>query len=269
VTELTLEELRDVQLGILRAFDAYCREAGLVYHLGFGTLLGAVRHGGYIPWDDDIDVTMPRADYRRLVERFATTAPSHLSVGSPQTRDGWPLPYAKVMDDRTELWEPFEEPVPLGVNIDVFPLDDLPSSPRLLRGQTLVLRFLRWAVELRYIAADRGRGWHHPLAIRVAKPLLRLVPMAWLVGALERTATAGAAEHPGDRVGVRVGSFDWSVPRSALSPPSQVAFEGELFLAPRDPDAVLTEVYGDYRRLPPVHQRVSEHAFTAAWRGTV
>ncbi len=269
MSELTLEELRDVQLGILRAFDSHCRAAGLVYYLGFGTLLGAVRHGGYIPWDDDIDVMMPRADYQRLVERFATTAPSHLSVGSPQTRPRWPLPYAKVMDDRTELWEPFEDPVALGVNIDVFPLDTLPSSPQVLRVQTLVLVLLRWAVELRYISADRGRGWHHPLAIRVAKPLLRLVPMAWLVGVLERTAKGGGSEKQGQRVGVRIGSFDWSVPRGALTPPSQVTFEGEQFLAPRDPDAVLTEVYGDYRQLPPAHLRVSEHAFTAAWRKAV
>lgn len=278
MSELTLEELRQVQLGILRDFDTQCRAHGLVYFLGFGTLLGAVRHGGYIPWDDDIDVIMPRGDYRRLLDVFATTAPSHLSIGSPQTRAAWPLPYAKVIDERTELWEPFEEPVPLGVNIDVFPLDDLPSRPSVLRRQSVVLRFLRWAVELRYIAAERGRAWHHPLAIRIGKPLLRLVPMAWLVGALERTASGGprgrrsdhhSSEGPEDRVGVRIGSFDWSVPRSSLVPPSLVVFEGCELPAPRDADAVLTAMYGDYRQLPPVHLRVSEHAFTAAWRNSV
>lgn len=275
VSELTLAELRQVQLGVLRELDERCRAEGLVYYLGYGTLLGAVRHGGYIPWDDDIDVLMPREDYQRLITVFEGSAPSPFSLGSPQTRVGWPLPYAKLMDLRTELREPFEKPVALGVNIDVFPLDDLPSNPLVRKVQSVVLRFLRWAVELRYIAADRGRAWHHPLAITVAKPVLRLVPTQWLVGAFERTASGlpgwlhrgqqvrGRAE---DRVGVRVGSFEWSVPRRTLSPASRVTFEGEQFSAPRDPDAVLTEVYGDYRRLPPEHQRVSEHAFTAAWR---
>ena len=72
--------------------------------------------------------------------------------------------------------------------------------------------------------------------------------------------------HPGDRVGVRVGSFDWSVLRSRLVPPTEMALEHLRCLAPRDADRVLTAMYGDYRRLPPEHEQTSEHAFTAAWR---
>jgi len=266
VTELTLGELREVQLGILSQLDRLCRAKGLTYYLAFGTLLGAVRHGGYIPWDDDIDVMMPREDYRRLVQVFASTAGPHLFLGSAQTQADWPLAYAKVSDRRTQLWEPFEEPVALGVNIDVFPLDRLPSSPRALRAQTMVLRLLRWALELRYISAERGRAWHHPLAISIGKPILRRVPMRVLVRALERTAASAGGPRPDDLVGVRVGYTDWSIPRSCLDPAGDVVFEGQRFPAPRDPDRVLTAVYGDYRTLPPEDQRVSEHAFTAAWR---
>jgi lipopolysaccharide cholinephosphotransferase len=269
LTDLTLAELRGVQLAILREVDQLCRSHGLTYYLAFGTLLGAVRHGGYIPWDDDIDVMMPRSDYTRLVQVFAAVAPVHLRLGSTQTQADWPLPYAKVSDSRTELWEPFEEPVPLGVNIDVFPVDDLPPARWGVRVQSLVLRVLRWAVELRYIAAERGRAWHHPLALAIGKPVLRRVPMHRLVRALEWTASStgsGAGGRRDDRVGVRVGSFDWSVPRSSLDPAGELVFEGLRFPAPRDPDQVLRAVYGDYRTLPPEHQRVSEHAFRAAWR---
>ena len=110
-TELTLEELRTVQLGVLVEFDRICRANALTYYLAYGTLLGAVRHGGYIPWDDDIDVMMPRGDYDRLLEVFQTVAPPHLNLGSSKTRADWPFPWAKVGGDRTELWDPLR-PVP-------------------------------------------------------------------------------------------------------------------------------------------------------------
>ncbi len=254
-------ELRRVQLGLLVELDRLCRANGLTYYLAYGTLLGAVRHGGYIPWDDDIDVMMPRGDYDQLHEVFAAAAPAHVTLDSPQTRMDWPFPYAKVADDRTELFEPLEDPLPLGVNLDLFPLDALPPNPLVRSLQSGALRLLRWAVELRYIAAARGRGWHHPLAITVAKPLLRLLPVRTLVGAFTRTALVGA----GDRLGVRVGSYDWSVPAGDLGTPSELSFEALRFLAPARPEAVLTAMYGDYGQLPPDEQQVSHHAFTAVW----
>lgn len=264
--KLSIGEVREVQLQVLAAFDRVCRSQGLTYYLAYGTLLGAVRHGGYIPWDDDIDVMMPRADYDQLPAAFETAAPPHLSLGSPRTLADWPFPYAKVGDDRTELWEPLEDPLPLAVNLDVFPLDALPSG-RFARGlQSRVLRLLRWAVELRYIAASRGREWHGPLAIRVGKPVLRLVPVRTLVAAFTRAARRRGA--PGGRVGVRVGSYDWSVPAAELGTPTELSFEHLRLFAPEHPKAVLVQTYGDYARLPPEVERISHHAYTATWRAT-
>jgi lipopolysaccharide cholinephosphotransferase len=268
VTPVSLDELRRLQRGILLEVDRVCRAEGIVYYLAYGTLLGAVRHGGFIPWDDDVDVMLPRADYERFLDRFAAVAPEHLSVGCPATQAAWPLPYAKVSDDRTQLWEPLEVPVALGVNIDVFPVDRLPVSRVRRRWQAVVLRMLLWALELRYITVQRGRGWHSAFAIRVVKPALRLVPVQRLVAAVTRRALGSGRYSSGDaaRAGVRVGSYDWSVPAASLGEPTELSFEGVRCLAPRDPDRVLTALYGDYRRLPPEDRRVSEHAFRAAWR---
>lgn len=269
---MSIGEIREVQLELLAAFDRLCRHEGLTYYLAYGTLLGAVRHGGYIPWDDDIDVMMPRGDYDRLPAAFAQAAPTQLSLSSPRTRVDWPFPYAKIGDERTELWEPLEKPLPLAVNLDVFPIDALPASPTARMLQSRVLRLLRWAVELRYIAAERGRGWHHPMAIRLGKPALRLVPMRSLVGAFTWTARGARRPPggwgPGDRVGIRVGSFDWSVPAENLGTPVEVGFERLTVYGPADSGAVLTEIYGDYRRLPPVSARTSHHAFIATWRSS-
>ncbi len=265
MSELTLAELREVQLDVLAQLDRLCRAQGLVYLLAYGTLLGAVRHGGFVPWDDDVDVMMPRADYERLLDSFETVAPAGLSLGSTRTQARWPLPYAKVSDRRTELHEPLEDPVELGVNIDVFPLDALPTSRAARAVQSTLLRFLRWALELHYIEAERGRGWHHPLVVVAVKPCLRLVPVEWLVRAFDRVARV-PGHRPRARHGVLVGSFGWSVDRSSLLPPGEVAFEGLSCLGPADPDDVLRTVYGDYRQLPPEEERVSSHAFTARWR---
>jgi lipopolysaccharide cholinephosphotransferase len=262
--ELSCAELRDCQTAILADFDRWCRRHGLTYYLAYGTLLGAVRHGGFIPWDDDVDVMMPRADHDLLQQLFPVDGPSHLHVASAPARPEWPLPYAKVWDDRTELHEPLADPVTLGVNIDVFPVDPLPRWRSVRHVQAVALRVLRWAVELHYIEPQRGKGWHGPVAMRVARPLLRLLPVRVLVA-----ADTWVARHPGrrsDRVGVRVGSFDWSVPGRALGAPADIEFEGLRLCGPRDADAVLTEMYGDYRTPPPEHERVSHHAFRATRR---
>lgn len=262
--ELTARELREVQLEVLTAFDHLCRSHGLVYYLAYGTLLGAIRHRGYIPWDDDVDVMMPRADYDRLHTVFAAAAPRHLTLGSPQTQPRWPFPYAKISDDRTELFEPLEQPLPLGVNLDVFPIDAVPSGALAFRLQSQILRLLRWAVELRYIAAARGRGWHHPFALAVGKPVLRRIPVRLLVGAFTRGARMSGRGR--NLRGVRVGSYDWWVPAGDLATPTELTFEGRLLLAPASPSAVLNALYGDYERIPPAAQQISHHAFTAVWR---
>jgi lipopolysaccharide cholinephosphotransferase len=263
-----MAELRQVQLEVLDGFDRLCRRHGLTYYLAYGTLLGAVRHAGYIPWDDDIDVMMPRAAYDRLPEVFAAAVPTDLSLDSPATRTDWPFPYAKVSHDRTELFEPLADPLPLGVNLDVFPLDEVPSSELIRTVQAAVLRLLRWAVELRYIAIERGREWHHPFAIAVVKPLLRRVPVDALVAAFTLTARLGSmvGGSVGSEVGVRVGSFDWSVPTLALGIPTELGFEHLQLFGPADPAAVLTAAYGNFLQLPPEPARIRHHAFVAIWR---
>ena len=125
--EVTLAELRKIQLAILDKVHEFCMERGLRYSLGGGTLLGAVRHKGYIPWDDDIDIMMPRPDYDRFLQEFDGAYP-HYGVLWYKNDENCLWPYAKVYDNRTVLEEHF---IKTGINIDVFPVDGLPDESKI------------------------------------------------------------------------------------------------------------------------------------------
>ena len=128
--QLTLEEVKQVELEILLVFDRVCRENGLKYSMCAGTLLGAVRHQGFIPWDDDIDLCMPRPDYEKLIRlsREGKLFPEYLKLACFEegTLDS---PYMKIMDTRTRIREEnYTQQDVKSLWIDVFPVDGLPDT---------------------------------------------------------------------------------------------------------------------------------------------
>ena len=125
--KVTLEEMRDLQLAMMDKIHEFCVERGIRYSLGGGTLLGAVRHKGYIPWDDDIDIMLPRPDYERFLKEFDGVYPNFkvLHLNNDRT---YPYLFAKVYDSRTLL---VECRATMGVYIDVFPIDGLPLKAEL------------------------------------------------------------------------------------------------------------------------------------------
>ncbi len=122
--EIEIEELKRLQVDMLKCIDDFCVSNGIKYSLSSGTLIGAVRHQGYIPWDDDIDIMMLRDDYDRFVQMFNGSY-SHLSLLAPELDWGYYAPYANVFDNRTLLQEGNNghRGMQLGVKIDIFPID--------------------------------------------------------------------------------------------------------------------------------------------------
>ena len=126
--ELSLDEVRSIQLEILEYIDYVCKENKIEYWLDGGTLIGAVRHGGYIPWDDDIDIIIRRKDYDRALQLFDEYS-NRFKVLSHKKTDGYYYAFGKVIDTNTRLVEKGIKPInEMGVYVDIFPLDYIPSN---------------------------------------------------------------------------------------------------------------------------------------------
>ena len=126
--EISKGEIKAIQLAILDRVDEYCKKHQITYYLTSGTLLGAVRHQGYIPWDDDIDICMKRQDYERFFAGFNEEEHQRLRAIHQDNYPGYYLASGKVIDDRTVMVEESNYGVPIGVYIDVFPMDFFPDD---------------------------------------------------------------------------------------------------------------------------------------------
>ena len=115
------EEFKKTQFDILISVDRFCKAHGIRYFLAYGTLIGALRHGGYIPWDDDIDISMPRPDYERFIKLYNKEKDKGYYVVSPSLDPSYPNAFAKICDPDTCIIEFSSLKYDIGVNIDLFP----------------------------------------------------------------------------------------------------------------------------------------------------
>ncbi len=264
-------ELKRIELDLLKTLHSFCEANGIRYSLFAGSLIGVVRHKGFIPWDDDIDVLMPRPDYERFCRSFfAPNASVHTFWNDP----GYFYPFAKVYDDRTVLVEDRDPKGRSAVCVDVFPIDGLAdpeASPK------RVFRVKAWclaALSLRRAPPlFRRRTWKKQLAIWFGIPL-RLVPL----GIRKRIAKASLrwfsdalTVNPFDSSPF-AGGLSWGygmcevMPRSVFERTEQIPFEDGHFRAIVERDAYLSSVYGDYMTPPPPEKRVTHHDFRAWWK---
>ena len=261
--ELTIEQLRERQLRLFAAVARHCDDHGLRYYLCAGTLLGAVRHGGYIPWDDDIDLMLPRPDFDRLCATFpGPDTPEGMSLRSLHSSPEHVLPFAKVCDDRTRLEVESDMITGLGVFIDVFPLDGWCRQRPARWLQRALLKGLLDVMRVRHMVLGRRRAGVRNLVLAVSKVLVAWLPARTVARGLERVARLGTFETSQD-AGVIVWGYQESIPRAAYGEPRRLSFEGRDYDAPHDTETVLRILYGDYMQLPPADQQVTHHRFVA------
>ena len=264
--EITVEEIKKIQLDILQDVHAYCVKNNINYSLAYGTLIGAIRHKGYIPWDDDIDIIMPRADYERFLKTYDGKE-KNLKVIAPSVRIFYYAPYANVVNTRTILIEGDMGRINgLGIKIDIFPIDSVPNE------KTLRMKLFNRVHTIKYLICRKNEQIQMKFNKSFFITLFIRIVLFWfpITKILDMLAKAQTSRNP---FSDQVNNIVWCAagekgcfPRKDLDHYIDVIFEGGLYKALEGYDSFLRAQYGDYMQLPPEEKRIPRHGFEAFWK---
>ena len=257
---LTIDDMKAIQLELMDELDRVCREQDIRYFLGYGSLLGAGRHGGFIPWDDDMDVVMLRSEYERLLSGFdGWKSSDRFALAS--YRDGESIyPFVKLVDTTTRVLENFvDKGTATGVWVDLFPLDDVDPENR-----APFRRNARLSLTRSFIVTDPSVGTNGfvKLVKRVVCPFAHRLDALKYACAIDENAR-GACPEGSDTVADVVGEGKTSLlfPKS-LFEPIEMQFEDRTYSAPAGYERFLEIQYGDWRT-PPSEGDRAIHTFEA------
>ena len=271
--EIDLEERKKLQLEMMDEVDSFCRKNNLSYYLAFGTLIGAIRHKGFIPWDDDMDIMMLRDDYNK----FATLFPQEGNYRFlfPGLINNYPYAFGKIIDIRTVKNEPIRSKYQvIGLDIDVFPIDNYPDdhtvaekwceeisrTQRLLNKQ--LARFSKGRNIVRTIVKNTIIAFLNTLdylgIFTVNKTVLKLDNLSRKYNTKDvNYCGISSISTYGVRKRNRKQIFDSAI---------EVDFEGRKYFAPSGYDEYLKDTYGDYMQLPPLEKRKTHHVNRVYWK---
>ena len=266
--ELSLDGIKEIELELMQQFHDICQEQGFRYTLAYGTLLGAVRHKGFIPWDDDADLIMPRPDYMKFLN-YCSSNNVPFGFAANELNPKYHKPYAKLWSKNTVVEDEFDagKDLNIGVNIDLFPVDGLGTADREEAWKRLkpfvysnkILAATSWG----HYAKSTTHSWkYEPVrfalflytrfinADKYAKKYNQsLVKYSFedstLVACIGATKTPRAIKE-----------------RKIYEEYVELPFEGRMFKAISTYDQFLRETYGDYMKLPPAEKQVPHHGRT-------
>ncbi|MCR5660250.1 MAG: LicD family protein [Bacteroidales bacterium] len=241
----TLRKMQLRMLDILVEIDKICRKHDIKYWIDSGTLLGAVRHGGFIPWDDDIDIAMPSEDLTRFKEIAPKELPENLFFQSRETDPGYRSSFCKVRDRNSFFitkHEDFTRNYQKGLFVDIFEVVPFPN----VNKRTLKF-IMRWYKKIFFFYSVKNDVSLKNHLAAIAFPIFKAgLNLVWGILNLKKKDRIGFEKHF---------NSGFSFSKDTVLPMKDIIFEGKTFYGPANPDQYLSELYGNYMQIPPEEQR--------------
>lgn len=258
--EISIDEIKPIQLDILNKFADYCEKSNLRYTLAYGTLIGSIRHKGYIPWDDDIDIAMPRPDYDRFIKNFNGKY-ENLLVYATEINPKFRYSFAKISNEKTKLIENSNLISNIGINIDVFPIDGiLKEDLKRLKRQVFYKKMLL----LKIIRVNKNRSFIKNIILTLGKILLFWLPIKVINNKMIKNSKKYSFEEQDFCCNISFGGIENKIlPKDYFLEYIEHRFENRSFKVIKCYHEWLKSIYGDYMKFPPIEEQVTHHDYKA------
>jgi len=272
--EMSLDEVKNCTLDILKWLKDFCSEHNITWWLCGGTLLGAARHKGFIPWDDDIDIMLPREEYEKLFRLFPQNS-RYRFLTSDNVND-FPYAYGKIIDTKTIKLEPIPKRYQkIGVDIDVFPIDNFPKNVddsislcnKVADSQrNMKMLFANFGKRNTFIKTIGYNLISLPIVVLRESKIVKISKYIHEIQELSQKYNKEETDYKGIITIAHYGIKEKNE-ASVYSQTVKVDFEGNEYPAPIGFRTYLKKLYGDnYMQLPPQEKRITHHSYKAYWK---